>query len=106
MTADASITVFKIKGQFDPKQYHQVVAFEGRIGNVDNQENGKYNKSFNYIRIPRVILNSASTSMTTGASYVTAEFSYTGFGNGEGSIFDMSESSEPEEDSSSSEAGE
>lgn len=104
MTADASITVFRIKGQFDPKQYHKVIGFQGCIGNVDSKDNGAYAGNYNTITIPRVVLNSASTSMTTGASYVSAEFSYQGLGDGVGSIFDMSTGSISSGDSSSAES--
>jgi hypothetical protein len=42
-----------------------------------------------YIQIPLAIVNSASTSMATGASYITAEYSFTALGNGVDPIMNM-----------------
>lgn len=79
MTGDCSYTVFTLKGNFNPANYHE------------EKKNltfvvGKNNAS---ITIPLAIINSASTSMATGASYITAEYSFTALGDGTGSIMDM-----------------
>ena len=79
MTGDCSITVFKIQGQFDPNDYHTELS--NLTFNVGSTKS--------YITIPKAIINSASTSMATGASYVSAEFSYTALGDGTGSIMNM-----------------
>lgn len=80
LSGDASITVFKIKGQFKPKDYHQPL-----------KQIKFYVDDSNYISSPQLILNSASTSMTTGASYVSAEFSYNALGDGVNALFGINQ---------------
>lgn len=81
MTGDCSYTVFTLKGNFDPKNYHtEKKNLKFIVGNTEN-----------YIKIPLAIINSASTSMATGASYITAEYSFTALGDGTGSIMQMEE---------------
>lgn len=80
MTGDCSYTVFTLKGNFNPSSYHKE----------------KTNLTFHVgtegtITIPKAIVNSASTSMATGASYITAEYSFTALGDGSGSIMSMSD---------------
>ena len=79
MTGDCSYTVFTLKGNFNPSSYHQ------------EKKNLKFHVgSVGTITIPLAIINSASTSMATGASYITAEYSFTALGDGKGSIMTMS----------------
>lgn len=80
LSGDASITVFKIKGQFKPKDYHQPL-----------KQIKFYLDDNNYVSSPQLILNSASTSMTTGASYVSAEFSYNALGDGVNALFGINQ---------------
>lgn len=79
MTGECSITVFRLQGQFDPESYHtELTDLTFNVGSTNSS-----------IIIPKAIINSASTSMATGASYISAEFSYTALGDGTGSIMKM-----------------
>jgi hypothetical protein len=49
----------------------------------------KFNVGDDWINIPLAIINSGSTSMATGASYITAEYSFTALGDGLNSIMTM-----------------
>jgi hypothetical protein len=49
-----------------------------------------FNVDTKKITIPKAIINSGSTSMATGASYITAEYSFTALGDGKNSIMSMS----------------
>ena len=78
MSADGNYTIFRIAGDFEPSSYH------------GEKENLKFNVDSKSIAIPKAIVNSGSTSMATGASYVSAEFSFTALGDGSSSIMTMS----------------
>ena len=78
MSADGNYTIFRIAGDFEPSSYH---------GEKSNLTFHVANKT---ITIPKAIVNSGSTSMATGASYVSAEFSFTALGDGSSSIMTMS----------------
>ena len=79
MTGDCSYTVFTLKGNFNPSSYHQEKKnLTFYVGNENT-----------YIKIPLAIINSASTSMATGASYITAGYSFTALGDGDNPIMDM-----------------
>lgn len=77
MSGDGSYTIFRIVGDFDPNNYHS------------QKKDLTFETSQGSIIIPLAIVNSASTSMTTGASYVTAQFSFTALGDGVNSIMSM-----------------
>lgn len=80
MSGDGSYTVFKLAGDFNPSSYHV-------------EKTGlQFNVATGWIKIPKAIINSGSTSMTTGASYITAEYSFTALGDGANCIMSMSDS--------------
>ena len=78
MSADGNYTIFRIKNDFDPKSYHQ------------QKTNLTFEIGSGSIQIPLAIVNSGSTSMATGASYITSQFSFTALGDGTKSIMSMS----------------
>lgn len=78
MSADGNYTIFRIAGDFEPSSYH------------GEKKNLKFSVDSKTITIPKAIVNSGSTSMATGASYVSAEFSFTALGDGTNSIMTMS----------------
>jgi hypothetical protein len=77
MSAEGSYTIFTIKGDFTPAKYHSVRSIEFTVKDKK-------------VTIPYVLINSGSTSMTTGASYVSCDFSFNGIGDGVNSIITMS----------------
>lgn len=77
MSGEGSYTIFKIAGDFNPHSYHDVKGIKFQIG------------ASNTVEIPAVLVNSGSTSMTTGASYVSVDYSFTAIGDGVGSIMKM-----------------
>ena len=95
ITCDGSITVFQLKGDFEPASYHK--AKTATFSYYEPTDNGDAGVSFSNqrtITIPKVLYSSGSTSMTTGSSYIQADFNFTGYGNGEnaengGGIFIM-----------------
>lgn len=78
MSGDGNYTIFKLAGDFAPSSYHQ------------QKKNLSFNVDSKKITIPKAIINSGSTSMATGASYITAEYSFTALGDGKSSIMSMS----------------
>ena len=79
MSGDGSYTIFKLAGDFDPESYHkEKTKLKFTVGNE-------------YIEIPKAIISSGSTSMATGASYITAEYSFTALGDGINCIMSMSD---------------
>lgn len=78
MSADGNYTIFRIAGDFEPSSYHK------------EKESLTFKVATKQIKIPKAIVNSGSTSMATGASYVSAEFSFTALGDGSSSIMTMS----------------
>lgn len=78
MSGEGSYTVFTIKGDFNPKSYHEVKGLSFKIGDAGS------------VTIAKVLVSSGSTSMTTGASYVTCDFSFTAIGDGVNPILQMS----------------
>lgn len=79
MSADGNYTIFRIKNDFAPTSYHQ------------EKTNLTFNIGNGNIKIPLAIVNSGSTSMATGASYITSQFSFTALGDGKESIMSMSD---------------
>ena len=72
MSGDGSFTVFTLKGDFEPENYHKVKTnFNIKVGNAGT------------ILIPYAIINSGSTAIQTGASYITADFNFTAVGDGQ-----------------------
>lgn len=78
-TGDGSFTTFKIINEFQPKNYHNEIANLQFYVNTER-----------YIGIAKAIVNSRSTSMATGASYITSQHSFTALGDGSKALFDMS----------------
>lgn len=77
MNADGNYTVFQIKGDFAPSSYHQIKSnFIIKVGSGS-------------IKLPKALISSGSTSMATGSSYVTCEFSFTALGDGTGGVISM-----------------
>jgi hypothetical protein len=60
MSADGNYTIFRIKDEFAPTSYHE------------QKTNLTFNVARGSIKIPLAIINSGSTSMATGASYITS----------------------------------
>lgn len=77
MSGEGSYTIFKISGNFAPTAYH---GERGIQFTIDDKT----------VTIARALVNSGSTSMTTGASYVSCDFAFTALGNGTESILTMS----------------
>lgn len=110
MSGDGNYTVFRIAGNFKPKRYHEEKRYLtfGIRGTskkeklvMDVTSNGDVYNCYQAIQIPLAIVNSASTSMTTGASYVTSQYSFTALGDGLNGVMRMSDGSglnRPEED--------
>ena len=80
MSGDGSYTIFRLAGDFNPQSYHK------------EKTNLQFNVSKGWIKIPKAIISSGSTSMATGASYITAEYSFTALGDGANCIMEMSNS--------------
>lgn len=83
ITCDGSISVFQLKGDFAPASYHK--AKEAHFTYYEPSEQGNGDVLFGNqkeIFIPKVLYSSGSTSMTTGSSYIQADFNFTGYGNG------------------------
>ena len=81
MSCDGSITVFGIDRDqlgISPKSLHSVY------------KNLTFYVGSRSIMIPMAFMSQGSTSMTSGAQYVTGEFSFTGLGDGYNSIMQMS----------------
>ena len=77
MSADGSYTVFKLQGDFEPSKYHS-----GQSMQFDMLPSSNLTGTANNVYIPKAINSSGSTSIQTGASYITAEFSFTAIGDG------------------------
>lgn len=96
-TADGSYTIFKIADDFKPGNYHAKktnLTFKINMDSESNEGSGYtgaiYNNSSNkQLKIPYALVNSGSTAMATGASYITSEFSFTGVGDGTNAIVSM-----------------
>ena len=97
-SCDGSFTVFKIADMFAPGAYHRIRKNLSFFINMSDQKTeGEGNTGATYeldkiqnITIPSVIMSSGSTSMTTGANYITSEFNFTGIGDSVNPIFCMS----------------
>ena len=95
MTCDGSMTIFGLReisangsvfAGFSAKALHSVkVLLKFVIGGQS-------------VTVPKALLSSASTSMATGASYISAEYSFTGLGDGIHSIMDMSDPGDDPDD--------
>lgn len=70
MSGDGSYTVFTLKGDFAPSSYHGVKNLTITITGAGS------------ISIPKALVSSGSTSIQTGASYITADFNFTAIGDG------------------------
>jgi hypothetical protein len=77
MSGEGSYTIFKIAGDFNPTSYHKVKGIKFQVG------------ASHTVEIPAVLVSSGSTSMTTGASYVSVDYSFTAIGDGVNSIMKM-----------------
>ena len=98
MSGDGSLTVFALRESgacsFAPAGFHT------------KKENLTFTLGFDYtdktsyetVTIPYALINSASTSMTTGASYVTCDYSFNALGDGSGPIMKMSNKLTPPPD--------
>lgn len=87
MTGQGSYTVFKLQGSFAPEDYHKSDSLKFAMAPASDPT-----AAAGTILIPTAITNSASTSIQTGASYVTAEFSFTAIGDGTNPPISMSQS--------------
>ena len=97
-TAEGSYTIFKLADEFAPGAYHSVKKNLSFFLNMSEEQTPGHDRTgaiyltnnIKNITIPYVLVNSGSTSMTTGAQYVTSEFSFNGIGNGVDPILCMS----------------
>lgn len=92
MTADGSYTVFKLAGQFEPANYHS-----GRSLRFVMNPSSDPIANNTGLYIPSAINSSGSTSIQTGASYITAQFSFTALGNGKNPPLSLYSSSSNEQ---------
>lgn len=77
MTAQGNYTVFRLQGDFEPAKYHTGGKLEFKMA-----PSSAPNTPAATVTIPKAINNSGSTSIQTGSSYITAEFSFTAIGDG------------------------
>jgi hypothetical protein len=77
MSGDGSYTIFTLKGDFKPSSYHGIKDLTITIADVGS------------IKIPKALVSSGSTSIQTGASYITADFNFTAVGDGTGAPISM-----------------
>ena len=97
-TAEGSYTIFKLANEFAPGAYHSVKKNLSFFLNMSDEASPGHdrtgalyaNDNIKNITIPYVLVNSGSTSMTTGAQYITSEFSFNGIGNGVDPVLCMS----------------
>ena len=83
ITGDASYTTFGIKGSEQYHKQHKNLRFKLNIGKYEKQfgTSAQYYSNIVGVKIPIAICNSSSTSMSTGSSYVTTEYSYNAIGD-------------------------
>ena len=74
MTADGSYTVFQLAGDFEAASYHAQKSATFNITSSDNESHTIY--------LPKIVNSSGSTSIQTGGQFITADFSFTGIGDG------------------------
>ena len=88
ITCDGSISVFQLKGEFAPEAYHKAkeAHFTYYEPNEDDSTGDVAFENQREIFIPKVLYSSGSTSMTTGSSYIQADFNFTGYGNGKNAL--------------------
>lgn len=77
MSGDGSYTIFTLKGDFVPSSYHGIKNLTITIAGAGS------------ISIPKALVSSGSTSLQTGASYITADFNFTAIGDGTGAPISM-----------------
>lgn len=86
MSAECSFTVFKLADEFAPESYHaqrSLAFYVHSPSEVTGTNGAKVPNSIGAkIALPKIVRNSGSTSIQTGASFVTAEFSFTAIGDG------------------------
>ena len=98
-SAEGSYTVFRLSNEFAGGAYHSVNQTLTFFLDMSQEESPGHDRTgaiscadaLVNITIPYVIVTSGSTSMTTGAQYVTCEFSFNGIGNGVDPILCMSD---------------
>ena len=89
ITGDCSMTWFGLsglEGKYFHDQYKNLTFILNMGGELPGYSTtpGKakmYEKQLAWVQVPIAIRNSGSTSMTTGANYITSEFSYTAIGD-------------------------
>lgn len=86
MSGDGSYTIFTLSGDFKPTNYHGEKNLTITIVNVGS------------ISIPKALVSSGSTSLQTGASYITADFNFTAIGDGTNAPISMTTGSSPNPD--------
>lgn len=97
-SSDGSYTQFKIQG-LSASNYHQRKNNLGFVLNMSDEDGtadsygGRHYKSdkLRAIVLPDVLISSGSTSMSTGANYVTTEYNFTGIGNSWTPLFMMTD---------------
>ncbi len=92
-SCDGSYTIFRVSGEFAPGAYHKkrrnmtfLINANHADSVSDHPSSGQgyetATDSVLWVVVPYCLISSGSTSMTTGAQYVTSEFSFTGIGDG------------------------
>lgn len=87
MSADGSYTIFTLSGDFTPYKYHQKKDLSISIKQPPTQSVGETEEVASSddaytLYISKALVSSGSTSMTTGASYIQADFNFTALGDG------------------------
>ena len=84
MTAECSMTVFKLLtsglNSFDPKSFHNQKGLKIEV--LPSSSTGSSKSGLGTILLPIIVCSTNSTSITTGASWVSAQFQYTAIGDG------------------------
>jgi hypothetical protein len=91
MSGDGSLTIFALRqsgaASFAPAGFHtkkKNLTFTLGFDYTDEE-------SYATVLIPYALINSAASSMTTGASYITCDYSFNAIGDGGGPIMEMSD---------------
>ena len=80
MSAECSMEVFKLAGDFADVAFHLQKGFKFRNSTPQPLKNG--DDSYTYdIDVPIVVCSSNSSQIQTGAGWITASFSYTAIGD-------------------------
>lgn len=94
MSADGSYTVFAIKDEFDPNSFHKQNSFAFEVASPAEPDPTAAHTIF----FPKIVKSQGGTSVQTGSSYITCDFSFTGIGDGKNPPMALDPSTEPDPD--------